>query len=99
MIKNVLEESRKKLAEVTKDSELYKKVLQKLISQSVFRLVESEVVICCRNQDLGLVESLIDSVKKEYHAATNLNVTIKIDRERFLPADMYGLFNFFFDFV
>ena len=87
LIKNVLLEARQKLAEVTKDNELYKKVMQKLIAQSVFRLVESEVVICCRKQDLTLVESLLDSVKKEYNAATKRNVAIKIDKDRYLSSD------------
>ena len=87
LIRNVLEEARQKLAEVTKDADLYKKVMKKLISQSVFRLVEPEVVICCRKQDLTLIESLLDSVKKEYHAATKRNVEIKIDTNRYLSHD------------
>ncbi|XP_027204281.2 V-type proton ATPase subunit Vha26 [Dermatophagoides pteronyssinus] len=90
LIRNVLEEARQKLAEVTKDADLYKKVMQKLIAQSVFRLVEPEVVICCRKQDLTLIESLLDSVKKEYHAATKRNVEIKIDTNRYLSHDTCG---------
>lgn len=87
LIRDILEEARQKLAEVTKDADLYKKVMQKLIAQAVFRLIEPEVVICCRKQDLTLVESLLDSVKKEYNAATKRNVTIKINKDRYLLPD------------
>ncbi|UXI16183.1 hypothetical protein NH340_JMT02125 [Sarcoptes scabiei] len=90
LIKNVLEEAKLKLADVTKDQELYKKVLQKLIAQSVFRLVEKEVTIYCRKQDLHLVESILDSVAKEYNAATKRDVSIKIDKDRYLSSDICG---------
>ncbi|OTF73122.1 V-type proton ATPase subunit E-like protein [Euroglyphus maynei] len=90
LIRDILEEARQKLAEVTKDADLYKKVMQKLIAQAVFRLIEPEVVICCRKQDLTLVESLLDSVKKEYNAATKRNVTIKINKDRYLLPDTCG---------
>ena len=83
-----MDEARVKLTEVTKDIDLYQKVLQKLIAQSVFRLIEQEVAIRCRKQDLGLVENAIESVRSEYKEATKKDVSIKIDRETFLSPDM-----------
>lgn len=88
LIRDVLEDARRKLAEVTKDVDLYQKVLQKLIAQSLFRLIEKEVVIRCRKQDLGLVENAIETVKKEYKEATKMDVIVKIDKEQYLSADM-----------
>lgn len=90
LIKNVLEEARQKLTEVARDVELYQKVLQKLIAQSLFRLIEHEVIIRCRKQDLGLVENALDSVKSEYKDALKKEVIIKIDKEQFLSADICG---------
>ena len=89
LIKTVIEESLQKLIEVTKDPELYNKVLQLLISQSLFRLFEKEVVVCCRQQDLKLIENLIAPVKKQFTDATKRDVIIKIDKEKFLPANSY----------
>lgn len=88
LIRDVLEDARRKLAEVTKDIDLYQKVLQKLIAQALFRLIEKEVVIRCRKQDLGLVENAIETVKKEYKEATKMDVVVKIDKEQYLSADM-----------
>lgn len=88
LIKNVLEEARQKLTEVAKDIDLYQKVLQKLIAQSIFRLIEHEVLVRCRKQDLGLVENALESVKSEYKDATKKDVVIKIDKEQFLSPDM-----------
>ncbi|KAH9400986.1 V-type proton ATPase subunit E [Tyrophagus putrescentiae] len=86
----VLEDARQKLAEVTKDIDLYQKVLQKLIAQALFRLIEQEVVIRCRKQDLGLVENALESVRKEYKEATKKDVVVKIDKEQYLSADICG---------
>lgn len=88
LIKNVLEEALQKLTEVSKDVELYQKVLQKLISQAVFLLIEPEIVIRCRKQDLGLIENSLDSVKKEFNEQTKRDVNIKIDKETFLSPEM-----------
>ena len=88
LIRGVLEDARQKLAEVTKDIDLYQKVLQKLIAQALFRLIEQEVVIRCRKQDLGLVENALESVRKEYKEATKKDVVVKIDKEQYLSADM-----------
>lgn len=90
LIRGVLEDARQKLAEVTKDIDLYQKVLQKLIAQALFRLIEQEVVIRCRKQDLGLVENALESVRKEYKEATKKDVVVKIDKEQYLSADICG---------
>ncbi|KAI2808392.1 hypothetical protein RDWZM_005688 [Blomia tropicalis] len=90
LIKNVLEEALQKLTEVSKDVELYQKVLQKLISQAVFLLIEPEIVIRCRKQDLGLIENSLDSVKKEFNEQTKRDVNIKIDKETFLSPEICG---------
>lgn len=85
LIRNVLEEARQKLAEVPQDADLYQKVLQRLIAQSIFRLFEKEVVLRCREKDLGMVEASLDSVKKEFFAVAKRDVNIVIDKDNFLP--------------
>lgn len=88
LIKNVLDEARQKLTDVAKDPDLYSKVLQKLMAQSLFRMIEPEVAFRCRKQDVGMVENALESVKKEYKEATKKDVRIQIDRETFLSPDM-----------
>lgn len=89
LIKTVIEESLNKLNEVAKDQELYTGVLRLLIAQSIFRLFENQVVIVCRKQDLGLVESMIDGVKKQFTNATQKDIAIRVDKQNFLPATWY----------
>lgn len=88
LIKGILEDGQKKLGEVSDDSELYQKVLQKLISQSIFRLFETNVTLRCRKKDLSIVENSLDSVKKEFKDATKRDVQIKIDNEHYLSENM-----------
>lgn len=90
LIKTVLDESRSKLSEVTRDSDLYGKVLHKLISQCVFRLIEQEIEIRCRKADLQLVEKCVAAVKDEYSKATGgkKKCNIKVDQTTFLNAEM-----------
>lgn len=88
LIRNVLEEARQKLAEVPQDADLYQKVLQRLIAQSIFRLFEKDVVLRCREKDLKMVEDSLDSVKKEFFAVAKRDVKVTIDKNNFLPASV-----------
>lgn len=89
-IKNVLEEARHKLMEVTKDHDLYSKVLQKLIAQGLFQLLEKEVTIRCRQQDVRLVQSVMGAAAQEYKDATGKDVAVKLDTDSFMPSDGCG---------
>jgi len=89
-IKNVLEEARHKLLEVTKDQNMYQKVLQKLIAQGLFQLLEKEVIVRCRQQDLKLVQNCMTGAHDEYKQATGREVTFKLDPDNFLASDTCG---------
>jgi len=89
-IKNVLEEARHKLLEVTKDPNLYQKVLQKLIAQGLFQLLEKEVIIRCRQQDVRLVQSALSGALQEYKDATRRDAVLKLDTDNFIASDTCG---------
>ncbi|XP_054160424.1 V-type proton ATPase subunit E-like [Oppia nitens] len=89
-IRNVNEEARHKLMEVTKDPNLYQKVLQKLIAQSLFQLLEKQVVVRCRQQDIRIVENAMGSAQQEYRDATGKDVEMKLDTESFIGSDSCG---------
>ncbi|RWS27690.1 V-type proton ATPase subunit E-like protein [Leptotrombidium deliense] len=89
-IKNVLEESRHKLIEVTKDHAMYQKVLQKLVAQGLFQLLEKDVVVRCRQSDLKLVENVLADALKEYKDATGKDCNLSLDRENFISQDKSG---------
>ncbi|XP_076661285.1 V-type proton ATPase subunit Vha26 [Halictus rubicundus] len=88
-VRNVLDDARKKLGEVTKDAQ-YRDILNLLIVQGLFQLTETHVTVRVRQADIPLVESLIDGVQNVYKEATMKDVTVKIDQDNFLPADSCG---------
>jgi len=89
-IRNVTEEARHKLLEVTKDHNLYSKVLQKLIAQGLFQLLEKEVIVRCRQQDLRLVQNVLSGAVQEYKDATKRDVIAKLDTDNFIATDSCG---------
>ncbi|KRT79209.1 hypothetical protein AMK59_7826 [Oryctes borbonicus] len=89
-VRNVLEDARKRLGEVTSNSLKYKEILSTLILQALFQLFEPAVQIRCRTQDRGLVESALPEIAAKYKDATGKDIFMKIDLENPLPMDTTG---------
>ncbi|XVE64800.1 hypothetical protein DITRI_Ditri07aG0131000 [Diplodiscus trichospermus] len=71
---NAMRESASKdLLNVSRDHSTYKKLLKDLIVQSLVRLKEPAVLLRCRKDDVHLVESVLDSAKKEYASKVNVH--------------------------
>lgn len=89
-VRNVLDEARKKLGEVTRDSSRYRDILKLLIVQGLCQLTELYVTVRVRQVDVPLVESLIDTVQDAYKQITKKDVNVKIDQDNYLAADSCG---------
>ncbi|OWR54192.1 V-type proton ATPase subunit E [Danaus plexippus] len=89
-VRNVLDEARKRLAEVPNDTKLYSDLLVTLMVQALFQLVEPAVTIRCRQADKSLVESLLPRAQQDYKAKIKKDVVLKVDTEASLPADTCG---------
>ncbi|CAB3982632.1 V-type proton ATPase subunit E [Paramuricea clavata] len=89
-IKQILEEACEKLADVTKDSEKYSSVLLGLITQGLFQLLESEVTIRCRKEDLDLIKKIRDEACSKFKEAAKKDVKINIDENKFLSSNSSG---------
>lgn len=87
-VATVLEEGKRRLADITKDATKYKRLLHALITQGLLQLLEQNVLIRCRQADLALVGEVMDSAKREYNEKTGKEVNIKLDQETFLAANM-----------
>jgi len=75
---------------VTKDPNLYQKVLQKLIAQGLFQLLEKEVIIHCRQQDVRLVQNVLSGAVQEYKDATGRDVVLKLETDSFISSETCG---------
>lgn len=89
-VRNVLDEARKRLGEVTRDPAQYKAVLKLLIIQGLYQLTESHITLRVRQVDLPLVESLVQPIQEQYKQMTKKDVALKIDSDSFLPSESCG---------
>ncbi|XP_002737469.1 V-type proton ATPase subunit E-like [Saccoglossus kowalevskii] len=86
----ILEEGRQRLGTVTQNQEQYRKLLEGLTTQGLFQMLENNVTIRCRQQDVDLVKSILPSVLDTYKKSTGRNCNVVIDTKSFLPADISG---------
>ncbi|XP_023284696.1 V-type proton ATPase subunit E 1-like, partial [Seriola lalandi dorsalis] len=69
MISEMLNEARQRLANVAKDAARYPALLDGLILQGFYQLLETKVTIRCRKQDVQLVQASIQRNIPIYKAA------------------------------
>lgn len=86
-IRGVLDEAKQKLVALTKDQNKYEQVLEKLIAQGLFQLLEKDVTIRCRQEDLHLVKNSLAKALEEYQAATSKACNVVVDESSFLSAE------------
>uniref|UniRef100_U5EVT3 V-type proton ATPase subunit E n=1 Tax=Corethrella appendiculata TaxID=1370023 RepID=U5EVT3_9DIPT len=89
-VRNVLEESRRRLGEVTKDQTRYAQVLEALITQGLFQIMEPTVYVKGKQSDANLIQSVLPQAVDAYKKASGKDVTIQLETETFLPADVTG---------
>lgn len=87
---SVLDEAKRRLGEITRDPNSYKKLLQALTTQGLLQLLESHVLIRCRQNDLALVEEVTSAAVATYKEKTGKDVQVKVDQESFLSANICG---------
>ncbi|KAJ8682711.1 hypothetical protein QAD02_018503 [Eretmocerus hayati] len=89
-VRNVLDEARKRLGEVARDQGKYTEIVKLLITQGIYQLTETNVVIRARQADHPLIESLIPGIQQEYKNVVKKDINLKLDQENFLAADSCG---------
>lgn len=83
-VKSILDETAQKLGSVMKDEARYKQILQGLITQGLFQLLEPAIVIRCRQQDVKLVKSVLSGAVDEYKKAVKKDCALTVDEQNFL---------------
>ena len=86
-IRTVLDEAKQKLVAMTKDNARYQQVLEKLIAQGLFQLLEKDVSVRCRQQDVHLVKNSLAKALADYQAATSKACNVTVDETSFLPSE------------
>jgi V-type H+-transporting ATPase subunit E len=88
-IKGLLEEAHRRLSHVSRDHAIYKQLMERLITQGLFQLLEVNVTIRCRQADVPLVQEVLPRCTQTYKDTIKKDIKISIDSEN-LPADMAG---------
>jgi V-type H+-transporting ATPase subunit E len=89
-VKGLLREARERLGKLARDPAQYKQMLEGLIAQGLFQLLEENVTIRCRQADVPLVREVMGKSAETYKGASQREVKIIIDQENFLPLDSSG---------
>ncbi|GAV67187.1 LOW QUALITY PROTEIN: vATP-synt_E domain-containing protein, partial [Cephalotus follicularis] len=85
VVNSIKEAAPKELLNVSRNHHVYRKLLKDLIVQCLLRLKEP-AVLRCREDDLDLVESVMDSAKEEYAEKVSVHQPkIIVDHHVYLP--------------
>lgn len=90
MIMELMREAQQRLADIAKEPDNYAVLLQGLLLQGFYQLLESKVTVRCRQQDVQMVQAAVNKVIPIYIESVKMNLTVKIDPQRFLPSDVCG---------
>lgn len=88
LLEEAFEESREGLSKLTQDKDRYSGVLQKLILQALYTIMEKDVTIRCRKSDSELVKKARDEASTEFKE--NAGFDIKLEVVEDLPEESAG---------
>jgi V-type H+-transporting ATPase subunit E len=89
-VRAVLDEARRRLGEVTKDVSQYSQILQLLVQQGLYQMMEAKVLVRGRQVDAQLIQNVLPTAVEQYKRETGKDVVITLDTDSFLPADSTG---------
>ncbi|KAI8085748.1 ATP synthase subunit [Gilbertella persicaria] len=85
VLDDLFEETDKRIHEVSEDQDRYATLLEGLILQGIYSLMEDQVVIRCREQDVDQVNSAAESAADKYEETMKTRPSFTIDEE-YLPS-------------
>ncbi|XP_069484761.1 V-type proton ATPase subunit E 1 [Ambystoma mexicanum] len=97
LINDLLTEAKQRLSKVAKDGTRYQVLLDGLVMQGLYQLLETKVVIRCRKQDLSLVKAAVQKCIPAYKSSTKKDIEVILDQDNFLSHEIAGgveMFNF-----
>ncbi|XP_019817306.2 V-type proton ATPase subunit E 1 isoform X1 [Bos indicus] len=90
LITDLLNEAKQRLSKVVKDTTRYQVLLDGLVLQGLYQLLEPRMIVRCRKQDFPLVKAAVQKAIPVYKVATKRDVDVQIDQEAYLPEEIAG---------
>ncbi|PHZ15124.1 ATPase, V1/A1 complex, subunit E [Rhizopus microsporus ATCC 52813] len=89
VLDEVFEEANQRIHQVSDDQETYAALLEGLVLQSAYALMEPEMVIRCREKDVDAVNGVLEAVADKYEETMKHRPTFTISEE-YLPESSAG---------
>ncbi|KAM9470218.1 V-type proton ATPase subunit E 1a [Clarias gariepinus] len=90
MILDLLNDARKQLSGIAKDPTQYQTLLEGLVLQGFYQLLEPKVTIRCRKEDVTMVEAAVKKNIPIYKESVKSSIEVRIDKDNFLSSDISG---------
>ncbi|KAF7721833.1 V-ATPase V1 sector subunit E [Apophysomyces ossiformis] len=89
VLENLFEEARARIHNLSSDEDQYATLLENLVLQGVYALMEPEVEVQCREADSEMVRFAVERAAQAYIEKTQQSITISVSEE-YLPASNAG---------
>lgn len=89
-IDGILDEARERLGEIRMDPKRYQELLEGLISQGLFQILESDIALKCKRDDLPAVKKAIPNAVASFKSRSGMDVKITINDTEWLGGDVSG---------
>jgi len=89
LIQKLKEEALTQMSTVSRDDNRYSQLLTNLVAQALYRLVEKEVIIRCREKDLKLVQHAVENATQMYKQALKKDIKVTISNQ-YLAPEIHG---------
>lgn len=90
VLNDVFTQAGEKLSDITKDKKKYTALLEGLIEEGAFALMEDTIYVRAKESDIPLVNDAKSAVAKVYKEKSGKDLTIEIDEKNPLPANIAG---------
>uniref|UniRef100_A0AC34FFU8 Vacuolar ATP synthase subunit E n=1 Tax=Panagrolaimus sp. ES5 TaxID=591445 RepID=A0AC34FFU8_9BILA len=90
LLQDVLKEAQEELKTVSGDKEKYPKIIKGLILQGILQLLEPEVVLRCRKEDVELIKDVVDEVADDQKKIAGFSTKVTVDPNNFLSDEIAG---------
>eukprot|EP00999_Lentomonas_sp_LEN2_P000510 NODE_1511_length_831_cov_42.352273_g1463_i0.p1 GENE.NODE_1511_length_831_cov_42.352273_g1463_i0~~NODE_1511_length_831_cov_42.352273_g1463_i0.p1 ORF type:complete len:259 (+),score=53.53 NODE_1511_length_831_cov_42.352273_g1463_i0:105-779(+) len=82
VVDRLFQEAKSKLATIAQDQSRYGQLLKGLILQGLYQLLEENVTVICREQDVILVNSVLGEAAQQYQSDLNRKINLTVDNNR-----------------
>ena len=90
ILDDIFEEAGHSLAKLTSNKAEYKPILEGLIEEGLYAILEDTVTLRVREADVSLAKEAAQTAAKTFAATAKFEVTIKFDDKNFLDAALAG---------